>query len=323
MKRTSLALLVPLLIWQAAAGQSIHSPLPEKQIRKAEKLLTELEDFEVFAVSHPGSQKYKTRVQQLADAIYEPASKLPETNVATDIATAVHFYELAALKWDDQGTSEVRGADCAREKPGAYRQLCETNPGSRSQLLLAKAHLHLSWARASIRAAQPGEDKLLNQIELERKNDLMLAERALTALRILQNEVIVHRSLSDFEENGDLARVPYDTFKDELRRISVEVEQILAWLPQDRLKFEISNALHSYQDGGMWWARIYQPLVVHVSAFVVPEGSRTPADQAFLSTIPYTIAINWRQAARYVGRAERIVDRSRGSLESSVKSFKP
>jgi hypothetical protein len=312
MKRTLIALFAPLLIWQAAvSGQSQTSPLSEKQLAKAERLLTKLERFEAFTQSHPSSREYKARLQELSSAIYKPASNLPESNLRTDITTAVHFYELAEVNREDLAASDSDGERCANEKPGAYQRLCEAHSDSRNDLLSAKARLHLKWAKASIRSKRDSHsaDELLSEIEVERKNDQALAERALTVLTVLKEEVLVRSSLADFEEAGTLARVPYETFKSDLLRTSAEVERILSWLPQNRLKFEISNALYSYQDGGMWWSRVYRPRVVNVSELASAER-RSASASAYQTTIPYTVSVNWRRAGQYLERAEDLITRS-------------
>jgi hypothetical protein len=82
---------------------------------------------------------------------------------------------------------------------------------------------------------------------------------------------------------------------------------MLSRLSQSRLKTEISNALDSYRDGAFWWQKIDQPRVVHVSALTATDFNRTPSDTAFLSTVPYTVAIHWRQADRYLKRAEELM----------------
>ncbi|MDQ2975607.1 MAG: hypothetical protein M3R69_09390 [Acidobacteriota bacterium] len=310
MKRTLIALFAPLLIWQAAvSGQSQASLLSEKQLAKAEGLVTKLERFEAFTQSHPSPREYKTRLQELSSAIYKPASNLPESSLRTDITTALHFYELAEVNREDPTAG---GERCANEKPGAYQRLCEAHSGSRNELLRAKARLHVNWAKASVRSKRSSHDvdELLSEIEVERKNDQALAERALTFLTVLKGEVPVHASLADFEEAGTLARVSYETFKSDLLRTSAEVERILSWLPQNRLKFEISNALYSYQDGGMWWSRVYRPRIVNVSELASSEVSTAPSATAYQTTVPYTVAINWRQAGKYLERAEGLITRS-------------
>jgi hypothetical protein len=136
----------------------------------------------------------------------------------------------------------------------------------------------------------------------------MLAARSMLSLKRLENDVLVYRSLGDFEANGKLARVSYQVFRDDLNEVTAEVEPVLSRLPQSRLKTELSNALASYRDGEFWWQQIDQPRVVNVSALAATGNSRAPSDKALLSTVPYTVAIHWRQANRYLRRAEQLMN---------------
>jgi len=145
---------------------------------------------------------------------------------------------------------------------------------------------------------------LPNQTE---NNNRVLAARAVGALKRLENDALVYRSLGEFEANNKLARVPFDTFRSNLQEVSAEIEAILAELPDGRVKFAISNSLSSYQDGAFWWAKTYQPRVVNVSMLDFLESTRVPSDNAFMATAPYTVAINWRQGEKYLRQAERLI----------------
>jgi len=132
---------------------------------------------------------------------------------------------------------------------------------------------------------------------------------AIEALKRLEADVIVYRSLGDFEAGGRLARVPLPIFEAHLQEVSLKVEPLLAQMPAAKAKLELTNALDSYRDGVYWWRQIDQPRVISVSALAYAESSHTPAEAAFLSSIPYTVAINWRQAEKYLRRAESLRDR--------------
>jgi hypothetical protein len=155
-----------------------------------------------------------------------------------------------------------------------------------------------------------GEKLGLNP-ETKSRNDQVLAARAIVALRRLDDDVLVYGSLGEFEDQGKLARVSFENFRDHLRDVTAEVEPLIARMSETELKAQISNALASYRDGAFWWGKIYQPRVVSVSA-LASELSRTSSDAAFLSTIPYTVAINWRQARKHLSQAERETGRERG-----------
>ena len=317
MTRTLLALSVLLCLFQvAASGQTDPSRLSAKQFAKAERVIVQLEQIETV-IANRNSAEYKARVRKLSASVQGTVSNLPEGDLKTDIATAVYFYELAAGDLNHFEGSEPAPAKCAIEKPGAYRRLCDSSLGSRRDLQLAKARLHVRWARAEIVSYKTGriDSGRPGDREAERENDRALAGRVIAALKVLESEVVVYNSLGDFEAGSTLVRVPVERFTSDLQKVSADVELILSWLPQNKLKNELANALSSYQDGGLWWQRIYQPRVVNVSDLVSP-AVRSSSDTAYLSTVPYTVAINWRQGSKYLKRAEdtlKKLDASTGS----------
>lgn len=132
--------------------------------------------------------------------------------------------------------------------------------------------------------------------------------RAVEQLRRLEQKVIVYRSLGDFADSGRLARVPLKQFEHEFQIVTGEIEVLIARMPAGQLRTQIVNALASYRDGLFWWRQIDEPRVVTVSALNY-EPNATPASVAFNSSVPYTVAIHWRQAARYLARAETLLDR--------------
>src|SRR6266513_1800208 len=128
--------------------------------------------------------------------------------------------------------------------------------------------------------------------------------QAIAALKRLEKDVIVYRSLANFQENGKLARVSLQAFQQELSEVTREVQPAIMRMPASRLKSKLTNALDSFRDGAYWWRQIDQPRVVDVSALALSELSRSSADAAFLETAPYTVAIHWRQAHAYLSQAE-------------------
>lgn len=144
-------------------------------------------------------------------------------------------------------------------------------------------------------------------IELPDQNP---AARAIAALKRLDGDVVVYRSLGEFEASGELARVSLDGFKNDLKDVTAEVEPLLARLPQSRIKSDISNSLDSYRDGAWWWLKIEQPRVVDVSAPAFSDRTRTSSDSALLANAPYTVVTYWRQAEKYLKRAEEVVRQS-------------
>jgi hypothetical protein len=134
------------------------------------------------------------------------------------------------------------------------------------------------------------------------------AERAIELLKILENQVIVHDSLVDFQESGKLARVSFEVFKRDLDRVSTEVEFLLSALPENKLKNQIRNALCSYQDGAFWWEKMSPARVVTVSQLRATETNLSASDRFHSAAVPYTVAINWRHGANYLKRAKKLLD---------------
>src|ERR1041385_3791086 len=135
------------------------------------------------------------------------------------------------------------------------------------------------------------------------------AARAIDSLKRLQQDVIVYRSLGEFENGRQLARVPLRTFEAELTGVAGELEDILVRMPAGKLKIQITNSLACYRDGAFWWRQIDQPRVISVAELSFEKREATPANQALLSSIPYTVAVNWRLAARYLNQAERTLSK--------------
>ena len=145
-------------------------------------------------------------------------------------------------------------------------------------------------------------------IETKLTDEMVLVARSMVALKRLEKDVLVYRSLGEFEANGKLAKVSYQAFKNDLTEVTAEVEPLLSRLPQSKLKAELGNALASYRDGEFWWQKIDRPRVVNVSALTSTRYSSAASDDAFVNTIPYTVTIHWRQANRYLRRAEQLVN---------------
>ena len=310
MTRSLFALLATLfLLPLATPAQTDASRLTVKQLTKAENVLLRLQQIEVML---PASVHDNDRLVEATSKARAAIRDLPESNVKTDLATAIYFYELAAFgenRLDVPGSASSR---CGLEKPGAYQTLCENTSGSRRDLISAKARLHMACAIAGIVEQRSGKynSGTLDDMEAERRNDRVLALRIISALKVLEGDVVVYKSLGSFEESNTLARVPFETFHRDLRKVSADVETMLSWLPQNKLKSALGNALHSYQDGGVRWAGIYRPRVINVASLVSSERTLTSSDAAFLATTPYTVAINWRQGSKYLKLAEETLEKT-------------
>ena len=163
--------------------------------------------------------------------------------------------------------------------------------------LISMATYAQSISRAKVRTVE-------STTEISTTNDLILTTRAIAALKRLEDDVVIYHSLGDFEAGGKLARVSLETFHNDLQTAAGEVESAISRIRDERLKTELSNALASYRDGAFWWRKIDQPRVVNVSMLAAMNFTHTSADEALLSTVPYTVVIHWRQASKYLRRAE-------------------
>jgi hypothetical protein len=313
MKLLPFALLAPLLILPLAAfGQTPGVRLKARQLARAEQLLSELEQFDATMNSGPGTAQFKARAAKLSNNFTRNGGGLPESNIKTDLATAVYWYEQLALNLNHSTAARPHSVNvsfrCQGERPGIYQRLCECASGSTRDLLWAKARLHLSWARAAINFEKTGTiDRPLDDVAVERKIDQMLAARVVESLKILESKVLVYRSLGDFERSGKIARVSLADFKKDLQKLTLEAEGSLAWLPQNLLKSELSNSLHSFADGAYWWEQIDQPRVVRVSEMAARDLYVPAPQAALLTTIPYTVVVHWRHGSVYLQHAEQLL----------------
>ena len=140
-----------------------------------------------------------------------------------------------------------------------------------------------------------------------KRDDSVLAQQAIASLEHLKASVLVYRSYSEFESDGRVARVPLETFTDKFDEVTAKVESILLQLSDAKLKSHLSNSLYSYRDGAFWWARLDQRKVVTTKNPFLGFTPITPVDRFFVSTVPYTVVIHWRQANKYLLRAQRLI----------------
>lgn len=131
----------------------------------------------------------------------------------------------------------------------------------------------------------------------------------MAALGRLDREVIVYRSLADFEAGQKLSLAPLATFEHHLMEVSNEVMPLLDQVPAGKFKNDLSNALDSYRDGLFWWKKIADSRVIDVRSLRYATSDPTAADAALRATIPYTVAIHWRQAHKYLRQAEQSIGR--------------
>jgi hypothetical protein len=136
--------------------------------------------------------------------------------------------------------------------------------------------------------------------------DQLLVSRVISALQKLRADVIVHRSLDHFERDGRLAHVPFETFARRLNEVATEITPLLSKMSDSKLRTSLINTLESYRDGAFWWSKLDQPKVVKVTNLQNSFTTTAPAEHFFESTIPYTVAIHWKLADKYLVKAEKL-----------------
>ena len=284
-----------LVCLPAAAARAQHpaAGLSTRELTRAEALLDALD-------GDGAADAEATR--RRADAVVNSARRLPESDLRADIEAAARLLS---------STADARKPSCGEERPGAYRELCAASATAR-ELRLAKARLHLAWARARVRRArgvwEAGDAEALAAAEAERAAERALAASALEALRQLEQSVVVYRTRADFEEGGRLARVSFVSFEGRFARAAEQVGTILAWLPETRLRAELRHALRSFADGRFWWARARCARVVEAGGDCLTEAERWRLGAAYPEAASYSVAVNWRNASKHLERAARLLE---------------
>jgi hypothetical protein len=139
-------------------------------------------------------------------------------------------------------------------------------------------------------------------------DDAILARRAVVALEQLKAVVVVQSSHDTFESHGRLAHVPFETFTHKLNHATAEVESTLSQMSDVKLRSHLSNSLYSYRDGAFWWARLDQERVIPIANLRGSFTTTTPAERFFKSTLPDRVVVHWRQANKYLQRAQKLIN---------------
>jgi hypothetical protein len=279
-------LLTLLCLYVFAAGRDARAARVEgasraKDVKRAEAVISKLRRLEDAATSSESSALRKA-ASKLYPGLFTTVSKLQESDLKTDLSTAVALYDSAAR---DAGGHVA--LDCSRELRASYSRLCREVAASsdvgRAGLLAAKARLHTRFAEAELRHARGARDdatrEALSLIRAERSTDIALAREALRALK-------------------QLTGTPADSDRLE------EVGLILASLPRGQIYTLLRNAFDASRDALCWQNRTLpsRSLVVSVNSYASPDPLRIidaradDADRAALG--------NQRAALRFIERAQ-------------------
>jgi hypothetical protein len=307
--QSALAAIIFALMMPASASAYSTAGLRDKDVQKAEKIIAKLRRLESVTASPPDSQVYKAEMSRLYPGLFVDASELGESDLKTDLTTAAFLYETAYRTQVDSGAGKT---NCDGEVREIYLNLCRQTPdGNPARLLWSKARLHTKWGEAVVRSYRGATDSVtlatLSEIEAERRVDIILAERAMAALRKLAGRVDAYSSSGAFEEAVRAKNLSYEQLSRETSEALSTVDQSLALLPRGRLYLLLDNARCSYRDGLFWWskARLTQGMTVSVNNLAAPDPLKVIGISP--GTVNSTILANWMNALRYTQEAEKAI----------------
>jgi hypothetical protein len=277
-------LLLTLLCTLVFAGRDARAArAPDaKELKRAEALLSKLGRLEEAAASsEPGA--LRRAASKLYPGLFAAVSKLRDSDLKTDLSTAVAFYDSAAR-------GAVATPACSLQRRDSYSRLCREHAGlDAARLLAARARLHARWAADELRYARGERDaatlEALRVVRAERSTDNALAEEAL-------------RALKEFSGSSGY---------DEADRLE-EVGRILASLPRGQVYTLLRNALDASRDALYWRRKTLssRALTVSVNSYASPDPLRQvdaradDADRAALA--------NQRAALKFIRRAEEAME---------------
>jgi hypothetical protein len=280
-RKVLLLTLLCLFVFAAGREARVEGAPRAKDLKRAEVLVSKLKRLEEAAASRePGA--LRKAASKVYPGLFSTVSKLKDSDLKTDLSTAVALYDSAAR---DAGGHVA--PDCSRELRASYSRLCREAAASsdvgRAGLLAAKARLHTRFAEAELRYASGARDdatlEALSLVRAERSTDIALAREALRALK-------------------QLTGTPADSDRLE------EVGLILASLPRGQVYTLLRNAFDASRDALCWQHKSLpsRALVVSVNSYASPDPLRIidaradDADRAALG--------NQRAALRFSKRAE-------------------
>jgi hypothetical protein len=256
------------------------------------------------------SEKHRKLVSKMYPGLFVEVSDLRESDLRTDLTTAVFLYDEIL-----QSQIDVNNAlpDCPSEPREIYARLCEENKdGTLQDFLAAKARLHTRWAEAVINYHRGTGDLItmatLQLIREERHNDLRLARQAVAALQVLEKNLCSYSTRGEFEERRTLARVPFERLSQDVAEALQSIDRVLLSLPRGPLFYPLYHARNAYANGLFWWQKTQRrsKLVVNAGAFNEPdEMNSSKLDDA---EVGYTIVINWRSAIRHTREAAHLIE---------------
>jgi hypothetical protein len=304
----ALWLCVPAFASQAKApAGAAHSPaLREKDVRRAEQVLAKLRLLDDAGALREDAAGFRALTRKLYPGLFVAVADLRESDLKTDLDTAVFLYEEAGRTWAAAGEE---AADCERERPDTYLPLCRgLRGGTLRQLLLSKARLHAAWAEAVVKAYRGAGDaetsRSLAGMKAARVNDARIAARIVESLKSLEGAVEISATYADYEERRALSKVSSEGLNGEFADALARAGALLRWMPRSPTFYTLRGAWRSYGDGLFWYRKVERARALVVSAEEfgsdpLKELGRDP------ERVGYAVSVNWRAGVKYTRLAEQ------------------
>lgn len=310
-----LVTLCVLALFKVEAVSGTPSPLRNKDRERAEKIIEKLHRLANLTSAAPDYRTYRKTVAKLYPGLFIDVSALPDGDLKTDLSTAAFLYEEVYYTWFTSGSSPI---NCAGQVRALYQSLCRTSQSyTRAQFLWAKARLHTGWAEAVVRfqsgVRDAGTMSALSRMEAERAIDLKLACRAVAILKGLDEKVISYSTLGEFEQQGVIGKISFESFFEDYMSVAGVVDAILASLPRNVVYYQLQNARNSYHNGLFWWEKTYRRAKVTISANSLAASDPLKTLGMQPEAVNYTVICNWRGGRKYIEKAEKEIERARNS----------
>jgi hypothetical protein len=288
-----------------ATGTATQPALRDKDVRRAENVVAKLELLDSAATSGEDAKTYHALAAKLYPGLFVAVADMRESDLKTDLDTAVFLYAKVGRTWFAAGASK---ADCENERRDIYLRLClDLRGGTARQLLLSKARLHARWAEAVVKNYRGVGDaeslRALSMMKAAREHDRVLVARIVETLKRLERLTNAYPTYADYQEGRAAPEISPDGSDPEFADALNTASLLLASMPRSLSFYHLSNARDSYRDGLFWYRKVHlsKKLVVSANAF-----ERDPLVDLRLNAeqVGYTVVVNWRTAVKYTRLAE-------------------
>lgn len=312
-RATEAAAAALCLAWLVGFAPPLHAKgapgataLREKDVRRAENVVAKLRLLDAAGADRADAAAFRALTRKLYPGLFVTVADMRQSDLKTDLDTAVFMYEEVGRTWFAAGDS---AADCGRERPDIYLPLClGLGGGTARQLLLAKARLHARWAEAAVKTYRGEGDaetaRALSEMSAARGNDLAIAARVVEALKPLEGLANISRTYADYQEQRAVSKVSFERLDGEFADALGRAGALLNWMPRSPAFYYLSGARRSYTDGLFWYQKVHRAKKMVVSA----DGfERDPLKDLWRDAeqVGYTAVVNWRTAIKYTRLAEQ------------------